>query len=99
MLSAIVQKVTGQKIIDYLTPRLFKPLGIQGMDWEADLDRCQCWRLGVPDKTEDIARFALLYLQKGKWNGKQLLPVAWVEEATSFKIDNAPACRTKERFQ
>ena len=36
MLSAIVQKVTGEKILDYLTPRLFTPLGISGMDWETD---------------------------------------------------------------
>ena len=46
------------------------------------------WGLRV--KTEDIAKFAQLYLQKGKWNGKQILPETWIEEATTFKIDNAP---------
>jgi hypothetical protein len=45
---------------------------------------------GLRIKTEDIARFGQLYLQKGKWRDKQILPAAWVEEATSFKIDNAP---------
>jgi len=90
MLSAIVQKVTGQKIIDYLTPRLFKPLGIQGMDWETDLAGINTGGWGLRVKTEDIARFAQLYLQKGKWNDQQILPAEWVEEATTFKIDNAP---------
>jgi CubicO group peptidase (beta-lactamase class C family) len=90
MLSAIVQKVTGEKIIDYLTPRLFKPLGIVGMDWETDMMGINtgCWGLRI--KTEDIAKFAQLYLQKGKWNGQQILPEGWAEEATTFKIDNAP---------
>jgi CubicO group peptidase (beta-lactamase class C family) len=90
MLSAIVQKVTGQKIIDYLKPRLFEPLGINGMDWEIDPAGINVGGWGFRIKTEDIARFAQLYLQKGKWNGKQILPASWVEEATGFKIDNAP---------
>jgi len=86
MLSA----VTGQKIIDYLTPRLFTPLGIKEMDWENDPSGINVGGWGFRIKTEDIAKFAQLYLQKGKWNGKQILPEAWVEEATTFKIDNAP---------
>ncbi|HKC37816.1 MAG TPA: serine hydrolase [Chitinophagaceae bacterium] len=90
MLSAIVQKVTGQKVIDYLAPRLFKPLGIQGVDWEIDPMGINTGGWGLRVKTEDIAKFGQLYLQKGKWNGKQILPASWVEEATTFKIDNAP---------
>lgn len=90
MLSAIVQKVTGEKIIDYLKPRLFEPLGIHGMDWEIDPAGINVGGWGFRVKTEDIARFAQLYLQRGKWNGKQILPEAWVDEATTFKVDNAP---------
>jgi len=97
MLSAIVQKVTGQKIIDYLSPRLFKPLGIQGVDWETDPVGINVGGWGFRVKTEDIARFAQLYLQKGKWNGKQILPQAWVEEATTFKIDNAPGAAQSKK--
>ena len=77
MLSAIVQKVTGQKIIDYLTPRLFKPLGIQGMDWETDPSGINVGGWGLRIRTEDIAKFAQLYLQKGKWNDQQILPAEW----------------------
>ena len=90
MLSAIVQKVTGQKIVDYLKPRLFTPLGINGADWEIDPQGRNVGGWGLRVKTEDIAKFAQLYLQKGTWRGQQILPEAWVEEATTFKVDNAP---------
>lgn len=90
MLSAIVQKVTGQKEIDYLRPRLFAPLGITGMDWEVNTQGINTGGWGLRLKTEDLAKIGQLYLQKGMWNGKQILPKEWVEEATTFKIDQAP---------
>ena len=90
MLSAIVQKVTGEKVIDYLTPRLFEPLNIKDVDWEIDPHGINTGGWGLRVKTEDMAKFGQLYLQKGKWNGKQILPKGWVEEATTFKIDQAP---------
>lgn len=90
MLSAIVQKVTGEKIIDYLTPRLFAPLGITGMDWETTPDNINTGGWGLRIKTEDMARFGQLFLQKGVWNGKQVLPAAWVQEASTAKIIQHP---------
>ncbi|QHT66766.1 serine hydrolase [Rhodocytophaga rosea] len=90
MLSAILQKVTNTHLLDYLIPRLFKPLGIQGADWEKDPDGIDTGGFGLRLATEDIAKFGQLYLQKGIWNGKQLLPATWIEEATSFQVDNAP---------
>ena len=90
MLSAIVQKVTGEKLIDYLQPRLFVPLGVEGMDWESSPEGINTGGWGLRIKTEDMAKFGQLYLQKGLWNGKQIIPASWVEEATSFKIDQAP---------
>jgi CubicO group peptidase (beta-lactamase class C family) len=92
MLSAIVQKLTGQTLLEYLTPRLFEPLGIQGATWESypNQDGVEInfggWGLNI--KTEDIARLGQLYLQKGVWNGKRLLPEAWVKAATSKQISN-----------
>ena len=91
MLSAIVQKVTGQKIIDYLNPRLFVPLGINGMDWEVDPRGINTGGWGLRLKTEDLAKFGQLFLQKGKWNGKQVLPSSWVEEASTMKIMQDPS--------
>jgi CubicO group peptidase (beta-lactamase class C family) len=90
MLSAIIQKVTGQKIIDYLKPRLFDPLGITGMDWEENLMSINTGGWGLRLKTEDMAKLGQLYLQKGMWNGNQVLPAAWIEEATTEKIIQHP---------
>ncbi len=90
MLSAIVQKVTGQKVIDYLQSRLFQPLGIKGIDWETDGKGINTGGWGLRLKTEDMAKFGQLFLQKGMWNGKQVLPAAWVEEASTMKIDQDP---------
>ena len=89
MLSAIVQKVTGQSVLDYLKPRLFDPLGIENPTWEASAHGgISLGGLGLYLRTEDIACFGQLYLQKGQWHGKRLIPAAWVEEATSFQIAN-----------
>ena len=90
MLSAIVQKVTGEKIVDYLQPRLFKPLGIEGIDWETNLQGINTGGWGIRVKTEDMAKFGQLFLQKGMWQGKQILPASWVEEASTMKIMQDP---------
>jgi CubicO group peptidase (beta-lactamase class C family) len=90
MLSAIIKKVTGQKAIDYLKPRLFDPLGIQNIDWETDLQGINTGGWGLRVKTEDLAKFGELFLQKGNWNGKQIIPAAWIEEATTMKIMQDP---------
>jgi CubicO group peptidase (beta-lactamase class C family) len=86
MLSAIVQKATGQKVADYLQPRLFAPLDIREKIWDESPLGINTGGWGLSVTTETLAKFGQLYLQKGEWNGKQLLPRAWVEEATSFKI-------------
>jgi len=88
MLSAIVQKVTGETVFDYLRPRLFDPLGIKNPTWDASPQGITFGGVGLNIRTEDIARFGLLYLQKGEWNGKQLLPAAWVETATARQTSN-----------
>lgn len=88
MLSAIVQRVTGVRVLDYLTPRLFQPLGIEGATWETCPRGINTGGWGLSVKTEDIARFGQLYLQKGMWNGKRVIPEAWVEEATAKQVSN-----------
>lgn len=99
MLSAIVQKVTGQRVLDYLKPRLFAPLDITGEDWETDPKGINTGGWGLRLKTEDIAKMGQLYLQKGKWKGRQVLPQDWVEEATSMKILQSPDMPQEKRDQ
>lgn len=90
MLSAIVQKVSGEKLIDFLQPRLFGPLQITGVDWESDPRGINVGGWGLRLKTEDMAKFGQLFLQKGVWQGRQVIPAAWVEEATTMKIMQDP---------
>ncbi len=87
-LSAIVTKVTGQTSLDFLKPRLFEPLGIKDPQWDASQEGYSFGGYGLYLCTEDIAKFGQLYLQKGKWNGHQLIPKKWVEEATKMQIRN-----------
>jgi CubicO group peptidase (beta-lactamase class C family) len=88
MLSAIVQKVTGKKVRDYLEPRLFGPLGIKGAPWETCPRGINTGGWGLTVSAEDIARFGKLYIQKGMWEGKRLLPEEWVKAATSKQVPN-----------
>jgi CubicO group peptidase (beta-lactamase class C family) len=88
MLSAVVQKATGKTLLDYLRPRLFEPLGIEHPTWEASPQGVSAGGYGLSIRTKDIASFGQLYLQKGKWRGKQLLSEAWVKAATSLQTSN-----------
>jgi len=88
MQSAIVQKVTGQTVLDYLRPRLFDPLGIEEPTWGTSPQGISLGGYGLNIRTEDIAKFGQLYLQKGRWHGKQLVPADWVEAATARQTSN-----------
>jgi CubicO group peptidase (beta-lactamase class C family) len=88
MLSAIVQKVTGATVLDYLGPKLFEPLRIDDPTWGASPQGVSLGGYGLSVRTEDIAKFGQLYLQKGKWNGKQLVPEAWIAAATARQTSN-----------
>jgi CubicO group peptidase (beta-lactamase class C family) len=83
MLGAVIHKATGQTLEQYLTPRLFAPLGITGYDWEISPQGLNTAGYGLRLKTEDIARFGQMYLQNGRWNDKEILSSSWVQEATS----------------
>lgn len=89
MLAAILQKLTGKTLLDYLKTRLFDPLDISGADWEISPEGIHTAAYGLRVTTEDIAKFGQLYLQKGIWNGKRILQEKWVSDATSFQVSNA----------
>lgn len=91
LLSAIVTKATGQTVLAYLKPRLFEPLGIAHPQWGASTEGYNLGGYGLFIRTEDIAKFGQLYLQKGKWGGRQLLPEKWVEAATAKQVENDQA--------
>ena len=87
-LASIVQKAVGTGLLDYLRPRLFDPLGIEDPQWSLNPQGVPTGGFGMSLRTEDIARFGQLYLQKGEWQGRQLVPAAWVDAATSRQVSN-----------
>jgi CubicO group peptidase (beta-lactamase class C family) len=88
LLSAIVQKVTGQRLLAYLEPRLFAPLGIEGATWEQCPRGVDAGGWGLSLRTEDIAKFGLLLLAGGRWDGKQVIAESWIAEATKAQVGN-----------
>src|ERR1043165_2536460 len=91
MLSAIVQKVTGMTVLEYLRPRLFEPLGFKDPTWVSSPQGISAGAYGLSVRTEEIARFGEVYLQKGMWNGKQLVPASWVAQATAIQTSTGSA--------
>lgn len=87
LLSVIVTKVTGMSLFDYLKPRLWEPLGIRKVWWETCPDGYTKGGWGLYLCAEDMAKLGQLYLQKGCWNGVQIVPRWWVEESTSLKAE------------
>ena len=83
VLSAIVTKRTGETLTEYLTPRLFAPLGITKYYWETCPKGITKGGWGLFLCAEDMAKLGQLYLQKGKWNGQQLVSEYWIEISTA----------------
>ncbi|MFC4098294.1 serine hydrolase domain-containing protein [Paenibacillus xanthanilyticus] len=88
MLSAIVQRVTGERLVDYLRDRLFAPLGIEHPVWGSCPSGITAGGWGLSLTTEEMARFGQLYLQNGQWKGKQLIPAEWVSASVSPQMSN-----------
>jgi len=89
LVSCMVQKVTGMNIRDYLMPRLFEPLGIAKPHWEMSPQGVCCGGWGLYLSSVDLSRFGQCLLFGGVWQGRQLLPKAWLEKATKAQIDTA----------
>jgi CubicO group peptidase (beta-lactamase class C family) len=88
MVSAIINKLTGMKTVDYLKPRLFDPLGIEGISWDECARGISYGGFGLNVKTEDIAKFGQFLLNRGSWNGVQLLPSEFIDAAAAKHINN-----------
>ncbi len=95
VLSAIVAKVTGQQTAAYLQPRLFDPLGIDAPRWDASPEGTTLGGYGLFLRAEDVAKLGQLYLRKGKWADRQLLPADWVATATAKQVENAAESHAK----
>ena len=86
LLSVIVTKLTGQKVVDYLEAKLFKPLGIKDFYWKESAEGYSMGGWGLFIRPEDFAKMGQWMLQRGEWNGQQLLNREWFDEAMSAQI-------------
>jgi hypothetical protein len=90
-LSAIITRLTGQRLLDYLRPRLLDPLGIEQAYWRQTAEGIDQGFSGLHVVTESIAKLGQLHLQGGRWEGEQLVPNAYVAEAHAKQVDNSEA--------
>lgn len=90
VLCAMIHRTTGMSVTEFLTPRLYEPLGIDVPYWETCPRGIEAGGWGLFLKTEDLAKFALCYLQHGVYNGKQVIPERWTIEGTQGIADNSP---------
>ncbi|MFD1416021.1 serine hydrolase domain-containing protein [Oceanobacillus jeddahense] len=90
LLSAILQKATELDTVTFAQKHLFLPLGITAYKWNSDSQGIAIGGFGLNMKTEDLLKIGVLYMNKGQWNSKQIVPSDWVEESTAaiFKMDN-----------
>ena len=91
ILSAAVQKVTGQKVVDYLDTRLWQPLGIEKPFWQESPAGINTGGWGLYLHTEDLARMGQCLLKGGKFRGKQVIPADWVAEMSANQVPSAGA--------
>ena len=91
VLSAAVQKVTGQKVVDYLESRLWQPLGIEKPKWLESPAGINTGGWGLYLHTEDLAKMGLCILNGGKFAGRQVIPAEWVKEMSAKQVPCCPA--------
>ena len=96
LLCCIIHKLTGMSVMDYLKPRLFEPLGIEGAFWETCPRGVEAGGWGLMIKAEDLAKFTYCYSQMGKFGGKQVIPEDWVREAIAYHADNSAANQDRD---
>lgn len=87
-LAAIVERVTGETISDYLRPRILEPLGIACRPWLRSDEGVTNGGFGLHLTTRELSRFGQMLLQRGMWEGQQLVPAAWIDEATGRRVDS-----------
>ncbi|WP_263090886.1 serine hydrolase domain-containing protein [Curtobacterium sp. RIT-PI-V] len=87
-LGAIVRRVSGGSLVDYLRPRLLDPLGVDDLAWRRDETGAELGFSGCYTTTDAVAKLGQLYLQRGVWEGERILDEDWVAAATTTQVEN-----------
>ena len=86
LLAEVIQRRTGKRLLDVAREALFEPLGITDVEWLGDLGATPAAASGLRMRPRDLAKFASLYLHEGRWNGRQVIPAAWVAASTIWAV-------------
>jgi CubicO group peptidase (beta-lactamase class C family) len=86
VLAAILERVTGERLVDYANARLFRPLGVADVEWVGSLAGMPAAASGLRLRPRDLAKFGSLYLHLGRWNSQQVIPANWVDESTRRRL-------------
>jgi CubicO group peptidase (beta-lactamase class C family) len=89
VLSAVVQRATGQSVTEYLRPRLFEPLGFAAHTWDTDPEGYSSGGNGLSLRSVDFLKWGVLHLRDGWWQGRRVLPEGWVARATTAWVQGA----------
>lgn len=87
IIAALIEKLSGEKLVDYLTPRLFVPLEIEKPFWETDINGGCVGGTGAYLKLRDLAKICQCYADGGRYNGAQVIPEWWTKEATETQVE------------
>ena len=83
----VLIKIAGEPLHDLLQRRILGPIGIQEIGWQSDITKkAPNWTGGIEISASDLARFGHLFLNRGRWNGRQLISAEWVDAATSVQV-------------
>ncbi|SDN41231.1 CubicO group peptidase, beta-lactamase class C family [Paenibacillus sp. yr247] len=86
LLSAVVQKATGESMFDYAKSRLFGPLGITDVNWNHDPGGCTIGAWAIALTLRDMAKIGYLYLKEGQWEDKTIIPEPWIRESLIRRV-------------
>src|SRR3954451_16919317 len=99
LLSAIVSRLTGRSALDYAKAQLFGPLGISDVFWRRDPQGISAGGAGLYLQPRDMAKIGYLYLRNGKWDGRQIVPAAWIDAVNHASVDmRLPGLRYANQF-
>ncbi|HTT59487.1 MAG TPA: serine hydrolase domain-containing protein [Acidimicrobiales bacterium] len=92
-LSALISRLTGSTLWEYLRPRLFDPLGVTNLEWLTSREGITLGFTGLHLETESIAKFGLVQLHLGEWQGRQVVPADYLAQAHEKQVANVGSSR------
>jgi len=94
LIGMALERATGRPVAQYLQEKIWQPLGMEAPgSWSLDSEASGFEKMesGINGRAIDFAKFGRLFLNRGNWNGAQLIPADWVDESTRLDTTTDPA--------